>query len=496
MKTIKAAGKSKRAPKGMGRLYIRGKDRKEYPAGTPNVEGGAYWLAYLKPTGATDANGKPVKKKTRVSLKDADGNSITTKKEAEEAQKRIIHQYVATSKEEQLISLKAKIEEATEERVKAVEEANPPLAISEAWESYRDNPKADLTSNIDTLKGYIGYWKAFSEWLGERNPHAVYLRDVTDKDAETYSKHLRKQLARGTYNKQIRFLRSLFTVVAKDARIAENPFEGILTIDKEEERDSRRALSVEELRTILERAEGELATLLFLGTFLGLRLGDCCTLSWSECNLAKGLVFRKTNKAKKRVSVGIPAPLMELLLQTPASNRKGYIVPDFAGRYTYRNATGATTQRGSITDQVQKHLGTVCGIRLYKEGTGKTPEYLEKLKQWEQGGCKGKKPTYKRAVVEVGFHSLRHSYVSLQAATGTPQAVVQKLVGHGSPAMTEHYTHLEESTVLQAARSLDHRIIDADFEEVRTVSPWIREALGTATAHNWQDVINEVLGGA
>jgi hypothetical protein len=38
-------------------------------------------------------------------------------------------------------------------------------------------------------------------------------------------------------------------------------------------------------------------------------------------------------------------------------------------------------------------------------------------------------------------------------------------------------------------------IVDADFEEVRVVPPWIREKLETATADNWQEVINDVLGG-
>jgi integrase len=60
----------------------------------------------------------------------------------------------------------------------------------------------------------------------------------------------------------------------------------------------------------------------------------------------------------------------------------------------------------------------------------------------------------KRAIVRVGFHSLRHSFVSLCAKAGAPQHVVQKLVGHGSPAMTEHYTHLDSEQKQKAIANL------------------------------------------
>ena len=49
----------------------------------------------------------------------------------------------------------------------------------------------------------------------------------------------------------------------------------------------------------------------------------------------------------------------------------------------------------------------------------------------DKPGRTKKEYTGKRAVVEVGFHSLRHTFVSLQAESGTPQTVVQAIVGHG-----------------------------------------------------------------
>ena len=53
-----------------------------------------------------------------------------------------------------------------------------------------------------------------------------------------------------------------------------------------------------------------------------------------------------------------------------------------------------------------------------------------------------------RKTVEVGFHSLRHTYVSLCANAGVPLAIVQAIVGHTNPAMTAHYFH-ESDAALQ-----------------------------------------------
>ena len=55
----------------------------------------------------------------------------------------------------------------------------------------------------------------------------------------------------------------------------------------------------------------------------------------------------------------------------------------------------------------------------------------------------------------VGFHSLRHTYASIHAESGTPQALIQENMGHSSPGMTEHYEHISEETARRVAAALD-----------------------------------------
>ena len=59
-----------------------------------------------------------------------------------------------------------------------------------------------------------------------------------------------------------------------------------------------------------------------------------------------------------------------------------------------------------------------------------------------------------RAVVEVGFHSLRHTIVSLCKANNVPRAAIQERVGHSSPAMTALYTHAGEELRTKAVAAL------------------------------------------
>jgi len=492
MNTTPAPTKRKRAKKGYGRLYIRTTKGKEYRAGTQGT-GGFYWLEYLKPTGTLNADGKPVKKKARVKLLTETGEPITNKGDAEKAQEKIISQYVTATKKEQLNQLKAELEDATREHAQAVDEANPPTTIADAWETYLNSNDAPETGT-DTLKYYAGYWKKYREWLKENHPDAKYVRDISAKTAQDYVSHLRKSnLTPNTFNKHTGFLKLFFRVLEKPARMEENPFG---TVKKRKlQTNIRRELCMEELKGVLEKADGELQALLYLGTFTGLRLGDCCTLKWGEVDLVRMQIKRVPNKLRHRdnakpVVVGIPPALHHKLSETPTSKRKGYVIPSFAEMYTYRNDKGRPSKQPDIAKKIQKHFKDMCGIQIHKEGTGKVkvPDPTGKHKYiWKSTG--------KRAVVEVGFHSLRHTFVSIQAERGTPQAVVQAIVGHGNPAMTAHYTHIGERAAQQAALAMPSNIVDAKFEEVRHVPEWIREKLETVTAKNWKAVISEVLQG-
>ena len=218
----------------------------------------------------------------------------------------------------------------------------------------------------------------------------------------------------------------VFRVVKHKARLTSNPWEEIQR--KRIATHSRRELTIDELKKVCQAATGELQTLLGLGVYSGLRLGDCATLRWGEVDLPRCMIRRVPNKTARRnpkpVIVPIHPVLRDMLAVTPADKRGDLVLPETAALYNRRTDL--------VTDMVQRHFIT-CGIKPHKPGTGKDG---------------------KRAVVEVGFHSLRHTFVSLCRASNAPLAVVESIVGHSNPAMTRHYTHVGELAAGRAVAAL------------------------------------------
>jgi len=450
--------KKTRSARGTGRLYKRTPDGQECRSDSKTP--GVFWIQYT-------LNGK----RKRHALTGTDGKPITNLRKAEAERKRLTAPLRAGKRADQIQALTAALAQAEAVEVQAVEDAAPVLPILEAWEAYIKNPDRPDTGE-QTLADYAGHWKRFCKWIEKAAPELHSLREITPKTAQDYAATLNGgTVSPNTYNKHTGFLKLFFRVLLDDAGLKENPFEKIRK--KNLKTNTRRELTLAELKEILEAADGDLQTLLYLGTFTGLRLGDCCTLKWGETDLDRGLIRRipnKTAKNRKPVLIGIPAALHEKLSETPKMKRKGYVLPRFAELYTYENSSGATVRRGSITNEIQQ-VFTDCEIQTHKEGTGAG--------------------TGKRAVVEVGFHSLRHTYVSLHAEAGTPQAMIQANVGHSNPSMTAHYTHVNE----EAARQVAGVLTLGGKQAWPALPEWARELVKGMTVKNWKkikaDLLNE-----
>jgi integrase len=486
-KRSKANGQRKRGKRGMGRLFKK-QGAKQFPADSPAA--GTYYLTYI-------VNGQ---RKTE-SLRDQNGEPITDRKAAEAARRKTVAPYITGDKVETLKAVRAALSDAETEHAQAVEEANPPLRIVDGWTAYAGNPERPDSGN-QTLTRYEGHWTRFAAWLGNTHPDAAFLRDVTPTIAGEYAGDvIRAGYGANTFNKHVSFLRLLFRVLADAARITANPFARIKP--KVLRPHSRRELTMQELTTILDRADGDLALLLYLGACTGLRLGDCCTLTWRDVHLARRIILRIPNKTARKgkpVKLGIPWKLEQRLVSIPPRVRTGYVLPGMAERYRRDVAL--------VTNAVKAHI-LDCGIDVHAAGTG------ERIKRKSDGtperdettGQVITEETGKPAVVEVGFHSLRHTWVSMHAARGTPQAVIQDSVGHANPAMTAHYTHIDEGTARDVALALPIFAETAGplalpatagpaGEAHRDLLPaWAEEAIRGMTAKTWKAVRDDLLKG-
>ena len=393
--------------------------------------GSTYWLEY-----AVDG------KRFRQSLETKD------KAEARREADKILEPHRAGSEAARMGAIVAQMKEA-----KAKADSGPAPSLLASWSAFIALDKERRPSpGRATLDQYEGHWGALVDWMAANAPSAKTMAMVTTDHAVRFIRHLNSQgLGDGRVNKYKRFLKMFFRVLLPHA---ENPFGGIQT-SKMVVQSAKQPFTVEELRTIVDRADGEMKTLFLLGAGLGLRLGDCCTLLWQEADLARRLLVRVPNKTARRgvsVKIGMPHWLVDHLHALPRQGH--YIVPGLAEEYT----TGKSPQ---IARRIHRHLEE-CGILTLKPGTGGD--------------------TGKRAVVLKGFHSFRHSYVSLNADAGTSQSTMQKLVGHGSPMMTMHYLTPSDNMVHRAADALPS-LLDAEIVEPprEPLPKWAVDAVKNAT---------------
>jgi integrase len=61
----------------------------------------------------------------------------------------------------------------------------------------------------------------------------------------------------------------------------------------------------------------------------------------------------------------------------------------------------------------------------------------------------------KEAGIKARFHDLRHTAVTTMAEAGLPDLTIMAQVGHVSPAMVKHYSHIRRQALNQAAAALE-----------------------------------------
>ena len=391
-----------------------------------------------------------------VALKDDGGQPVTDERTARKAADAIINPLNAGTEAERLNTviknMKAAEEVVSEAAVRAEADEkarkNRLAKLADGWRlfmackhrpasckkfTYEELEQCDdggrLIHRNTTAGNYRAYYLHFVEWIETHRPDVVALADVTADMAEAFMKQLEKAGSEGTFNKYQQFLRLFFDVLIADGKIfdCDNPFKDVER--KKGEYYSKSELTAQQVADIIDHTDGELRVLLCIGYFTGLRMGDCCTLLWKDIDLDRLIIERtprKTagrvkDKAASMVKIGVPPYLAGLLAELPKNGR--YVLPDMARLYL-------DGKRAIISRRVTAAF-EAAGIETRKERDG--------------GG---------RVVVAYGFHSLRYAYVSLNAEAGTPQAVIQRNVGHLSKAMTEHYEKVSDDAARKYASVL------------------------------------------
>ncbi|MCR5414824.1 MAG: site-specific integrase [Kiritimatiellae bacterium] len=311
-----------------------------------------------------------------------------------------------------------------ESRHKKILETVP---LFKEWKRFECSADAARLSPF-TRKMKYGVWLNFTVWLREAHPEITVAEGVTRRVAEEYLAFYQSNHAGMTCNLRIYTLRAIFRTLLGDRGIEDNPWKNIPP--RAHDGHTRRELSVDEVRRLMAAAgaEGPEWRLLFLlAVCTGLRLGDCCRLTWEHVDLQHGIIQLIPAKTKRYsggrpVTIPIHRQLQDAFLAVPSLERSGAVFPGIALLHAQR--------RWILSRTLSK---------IFSDARIETSVYLD-----------GRK----RATPEATFHSLRHSFVSFAANAGVPLVVVQSIVGHTSTSMTRHYYHANEAALREAVSAV------------------------------------------
>ncbi len=324
--------------------------------------------------------------------------------------------------------------------------------------------------------GKRSYWRDFTAYLEEKHPDVIHLSDVTKSHAEEYVQYFRTKgrfnkktifknhlkgnhkssyirtetkLAAFTVNISLITLNEVFNLLKRDAGLMENPFSEIHKVKNDTE--SREAFADQELKLIFKSCDPFIKRIFMTGLFTALREGDICTLKKAEIDFDNHIIKRKLLKTGKLVEIPIMAPFEKFLKAEIAnSGDSEYVFPELAEMYL--------VNQSGISYRVKNFLESL-GIKTTKKVAGRDREISVK-----------------------DVHSCRHTFCYLAGLAGIPLVIVQSIVGHMTPQMTEHYSahatrEAKQNNMLLFPDFMKQDIIDVDATEPESIFDRISKAI-------------------
>ena len=303
------------------------------------------------------------------------------------------------------------------------------INIEDAFSVYETKPVRRVASE-KKQRAKRAYWMDFQLFISANYPEVKTLKQITRQHAEAYLYQLRTH---GAFNKKISFtsngrhfeyissaehlsaatinarhvaIGAVFRVLKEEAGLSINPFDlPKLKLDTV----SRDAFTVDELKLIGDNMTMPIIKPVFvIGLCTGMTLGDICLLKWEE--ISGGWI---TNKIRRKtgtpLEIPIIPPLANFLAEQQSRIEAGeeYVVPELANMYL--------TNSTAVNYRIKKFLASL------DISTSKTTE------------------TRSRAVSTKAAHAMRHTFAYLAGVYNIPLPIVQSVLGHMSPKMTELY---------------------------------------------------------
>lgn len=296
------------------------------------------------------------------------------------------------------------------------EERSVKWTIDNLWEEYKSHKAASKALSVDTGR-YENYIKPL---MGDKEP-----RELVSLDVKRLSSKLRKSKAPQTVKHVLGILKRIGNYGVNEGLTAGIGFK--IEMPKVDNRVTE-DLNPEQLSRLLAAIESDpnrdVATMMLMALFTGMRRGEIFKLKWEDISFHRGFILIRDPKGKKDQRIPLNEDTRYILEQIHRA-KSPYVFPGKNGK---QRVTAAKAS---------------CRIRK-----------------------KADLPKTFRP-----FHGLRHTYASMLASSGqVDMYTLQKLLTHKSPLMTQRYAHLRDETLKRAA-DLAGNIINDAMEERQKIVP-------------------------
>jgi len=274
--------------------------------------------------------------------------------------------------------------------------------IEKLWQEYKLNrtPGKGLYTDEKRYKKYL------QKEFGEKEP-----KDLIKLDVDRIRINLLKKKSPQTVKHVLNLLTWIINYGTKNSLCQGVSFHiQKPTVNNEKTEDLTSAQLERLLQSIEQDSNIDVGNMMKMALYTGMRRGEMFKLKWNDLNLKTGFILLKDPKGGPDQKIPINDMAKDLLNRIVKS-KSPYVFPGKNG--------GMRTTTGVAGRRIRKNAGLPDDFRP--------------------------------------MHGLRHVYASMLASTGkVDMYVLQKLMTHKSPKMTQRYAHLRDNALKNGASQIDN----------------------------------------
>jgi len=229
------------------------------------------------------------------------------------------------------------------------------------------------------------------------------MRDIGPEIIERYKAKRKTEVAPGTVNRELAFLKTLFNKAVEWGRLESSPTANIKRFKEPNHKD--RILNTSEMTKLLDEANGYLKPIIIVALNTAMRKGEILNLKWENVDFSKRCIHVEDSKSGRSRNIPMNSLVIEALSVRPQTQI--YVFP--------------SPRTGKVFKNIKASFRIACN---------------------------------KAEIKGLRFHDLRHTSATRMIEVGVPLVVVSKILGHSSIQMTMRYAHPTPENIRLAVEKL------------------------------------------